>query len=288
MLIKYLPPKPALREFVRSFQIISWEFDKAATPPPKLLAPRPEHSLAFYVRDPQYFNFLDTDELIKYPTSILSGIHEKTIVSILSGIHEKTIVRDCGRDFLTIKVIFQPCALFRLTGIPARELVSNFIDAEVVFGKEIKHLYERLNSSNDLNEMINLIELYVEKHLLYKAKNESSIDKISEIMLNQVEFSGLEKLARQTSLSTRQLIRNFEERTGVSPKLFNRVVRFDKVYRFKNNNPDLDWLSVALACGYYDYQHLAKDYKDFTNSTPVGYFEIDQKAPERVFGMYFG
>jgi transcriptional regulator GlxA family with amidase domain len=91
-----------------------------------------------------------------------------------------------------------------------------------------------------------------------------------------------------SSLSVRQFIRKFEERTGVSPKTFDRIVRFDRAYRLKNNRPDLDWLSIALYSDYYDYQHLAKDYKDFTNSTPVGFYDIDLKAPERTFGLHFG
>ncbi len=97
----------------------------------------------------------------------------------------------------------------------------------------------------------------------------------------------LDWLARQSSLSIRQFIRKFEERTGVSPKMFDRISRFDRVYRLKNNQPDLDWLSIALANGYYDYQHLAKDYRDFTRMTPVSFYETDRKAPERLFGMHF-
>jgi len=80
----------------------------------------------------------------------------------------------------------------------------------------------------------------------------------------------------------------FEERTGVSPKMFDRITRFDRVYKLRNNRPDLDWLSIALNCGYYDYQHLAKDYRDFTGTTPVSFYQIDQKAPERLFGLHFG
>lgn len=53
MLIKNLLPKPALAEFVRKYQIISWQFEASAIAPPKMLAPRPEHSLAFYIKDPQ-------------------------------------------------------------------------------------------------------------------------------------------------------------------------------------------------------------------------------------------
>jgi AraC-like DNA-binding protein len=62
------------------------------------------------------------------------------------------------------------------------------------------------------------------------------------------------------------------------------MARFDKAFRMKNRFPDRDWLSIALHCGYYDYQHLVKSYKEFTGYTPVQFFAIDNHAPERILG----
>jgi AraC-like DNA-binding protein len=276
MFIKVFNPKPSLITFIRKYQVIRWTFQDGSQLPPKFLAPRPEHSLAFYIRDSQYFNFLDSPKIIEYPKSIICGVHDKTIL------------RDCGQDFWAIKVIFQPCGLYRLTGIPARELVSNFYDAEAVFGKEVRLLYERLNSTNDLQEMVNHIEFYLEKVVTRKLKYEHPLDTVTTIMLEQKNTPNLDLLAKQSALSIRQFIRKFEERIGISPKMYDRIIRFDKAYRLKNNNPEWDWLTIAMESGYYDYQHLAKDYKDFTNTTPVKYYEIDKKAPERNFGLHFG
>ncbi len=38
--------------------------------------------------------------------------------------------------------------------------------------------------------------------------------------------------------------------------------------KIKNAQPDKDWLSVAIDLGYYDYQHLVRDFKEFTNPHP--------------------
>lgn len=276
MLIQNLLPKPSLQEYVRKYQIISWHFEAWAHTPHKILAPRPEHSLAFYIKDPQYFTFLDSQKEIQYPKSIICGVHNETIV------------RNCSHDFLTIKVVFQPCALYRLTGIPAHELVTNFYDAEAVFGKELVALNQRISSADNVAEMLQHIEFCLEKAILNKAKDKHSIDEVANLMLGKKSLGTLDDMARMSTLSVRQFIRKFEERTGVSPKTFDRIIRFDKAYRLKNNQPDLDWLSIAILSGYYDYQHLAKDYKDFTKTTPVGFYEIDLKAPERTFGLHFG
>lgn len=276
MFIKDILPHISLTEFVRKYQIIRWQYDANTIPANKFLAPRPEDSLTFYIRDLQSYSFVNSNTKNFYPKSIICGIHNTTLI------------RDCGHDFWALKVIFQPCALFRLTGFPMNELVSNFIDAEIILGKEIGLLHDRLNSSDNLNEMILNIEIYLKKLVHQPKKEIHQIDFICQDILIQKERKNLDLLASQSFLSTRQFIRKFEERTGISPKLYDKIVRFDNAYRLKNNQPNLDWLSISMASGYYDYQHLAKDYKDFTSFTPVAYYEIDKKAPERNFGLYFG
>jgi len=39
-----------------------------------------------------------------------------------------------------------------------------------------------------------------------------------------------------------------------------------------------------LELGYYDYQHLVRDFKEFTNLTPNGFLITEGKAPKRTFG----
>ena len=70
----------------------------------------------------------------------------------------------------------------------------------------------------------------------------------------------------------------------MTPKQLLQMARFDKAFRMKNRFPEMDWLSVSLYCGYYDYQHLVKDYNLFTNYTPKQFLDIDQRAPERTLG----
>ena len=75
------------------------------------------------------------------------------------------------------------------------------------------------------------------------------------------------------------------EREGVSPKMYARIARFENAMKLKNARPSLDWLSVALELGYYDYQHLVRDFKEFTQRTPNGFLLADGHSPERTFGV---
>ena len=53
----------------------------------------------------------------------------------------------------------------------------------------------------------------------------------------------------------------------------------------KEKDKTLDWLSIAVACGYHDYQHLAKDYLAFAADTPNHLFQAEFKSLDRVLGL---
>ena len=104
-------------------------------------------------------------------------------------------------------------------------------------------------------------------------------------MLQHPNTVSLDWLADQACLSQRQFYRQFVEREGVSPKMYARIARFENAMKLKNARPSLDWLSVALELGYYDYQHLVRDFKEFTQRTPNGFLLADGHSPERTFGV---
>lgn len=274
--ILQLLPSRNLTSYVRRYEVVRLIFDKNTLPPPKYHSPRPEHCLTFYVRDAQKFSYVDNlNNIITYPKAIINGMHNIPIL------------RYGGYDFWAIKVIFHPTALYRLTGICLQELNNTFIDAHGLWSKDLQQVNERLNSTDSLKEMVDMIETFlfmiVKKH---EKDNNHPIDTVAALIVDSNNSKSIDTLARLSYLSTRQFIRKFEERVGVSPKMLNRIARFDKAYRLKNLKPNLDWFSIAVECGYYDYQHLVKDYKNFTHLTPTTFFEYDQKAPERVFGIF--
>jgi len=75
-------------------------------------------------------------------------------------------------------------------------------------------------------------------------------------------------IASQCGISTRHLGRQFEEAVGLSPKLFARIVRFQKVLAMAKKAPRLDWLTSVFEAGYYDQSHLIKDFHEFSRSSP--------------------
>lgn len=275
MLCKGQFKNKALLEFIRGYEVFRFVFDKAVLPPAKYHVPRPEHSLTFYPREAQSFSHTHSTNIVSYPKAVINGIYNVPIN------------RYGGHDFLAIRVVFQPTALFRLTGMPLTELTNTFVDAEAIWTGKIRKVSEQIEGSDSLEDVLSSIESFLIQLMTSVRKNLQAIDKTSQSLLQRQGNFSLDQLADQSCLSIRQFIRNFEERIGVSPKQFARIVRFDKAYRMHNMYPLLDWFSIAIDCGYYDYQHFAKDCKDFTFLNPNAFSRLDQNAPERHFGLQY-
>lgn len=272
-ILKRIPPSQALQDDIREYQVFRFLFDPVVSPPVKFHAPRPEHCITFYIREAQKFSYGDSPLIFTYPSCVINGIYT-------APIH-----RYGGNDFLAIKVVLQPSALYHLLRIPLAEITNKYLDAEAVWGDDVKRLSQRLSSLDSIDEMIRLIECFLETVLAVHSKSVQSIDKILDYLLGTENGVSIDWLANQSCLSVRQFSRKFEERTGISSKLFQRIIRFDKAFRMKNSLPHLDWLSIAVRCNYHDYQHLAKDFKEFTNLAPPAFFEQEKSSPERSFGL---
>lgn len=191
-----------------------------------------------------------------------------------------------GRDFLAIMAVLQPCVLWRLIKTPLNELTNRFIDAEEIWGNEVRSVCERLRELNEVDLMIAVIETFFENQVKKIKGDPHPIDKVAVYILNTENHAPMDWIAGQSCLSVRQFIRKFAERNGTSAKKFERIVRFDKAYRMRNANSGYDWLSIAMACNYHDYRYMVKDFKAFTDLTPNLMYELEQES-ELSFGIAY-
>jgi len=90
------------------------------------------------------------------------------------------------------------------------------------------------------------------------------------------------ELADRCHLSARQLERQFEDATGVSPKTLARTIRFDAIRSRLMFQPDANLTDLAYEFGYADQAHFIHDFKAFTNKTP-GEFVAEMRKLQEIF-----
>jgi AraC-like DNA-binding protein len=270
MLLKDFKPSYALQEWIKCYRIVHFSFEGDMVPPPKPYTPRPEQCLAFYPFD---------TEKVSYATKNSSIQHVRVA---LIGQHTQVSLREVGKEFLVVQVIFKAGALYRLIKVPMSELINQYIDGSIFFKNDIHFVNEQLFHANNYGEIVEILNtFFIEK--VGKIKSEASrVDPIIQ-MINHSTPLSLDQFANLSCYSYKQFERHFYERTGVTPRYYQRLVRFDHAFRLKNLPGHKSWRDIAWDCNYTDYQHLSKDYKEFTGLTPHEFHLLG--SPEESLGI---
>lgn len=85
--------------------------------------------------------------------------------------------------------------------------------------------------------------------------------------------TSLEVVARRSGATLRTLQRRFHREVGLSPKVYQRVVRFRRAFSLLQE--DRNGARVAAVSGYYDQAHLIRDFTQFAGAPPTTFFRSD-------------
>ncbi len=255
MFTVYYNPHPALEEFVETICIMGHDFSVSDIMLP-IYTYMPTHTrfLCFYLGD---------------PVKVKKGCNdfEDHGRSIIIGPLLKPVTLDLGKKNLNLLVILKPCGLYRLLGIPLKEIVDCDFDASLILGKEITQLTEQLMSAPNSEEKNSIIQTYL-LGKLFKLKPALPIDLAMQQLVRSQGKLSMDFLASQSCLSVRQLERQSLDRIGLPPKYLARMIRFSEAYKFKELNPQNSWIEIAYRFGYYDQMHLIRDFRHFTGVNP--------------------
>jgi AraC-like DNA-binding protein len=149
-----------------------------------------------------------------------------------------------------------------------REFLNLQIPLADVMG-QFGQLGEQMAEQSSFESRIALFEqqlLFVLGSQTNRAINPLIDNCLKEIYLSKGNIA-IHELAASNGYTIRHLRRKFEEALGMSPKFFNRIIRFQHTLSFiMNSNSDLQ--EVIKDQGYYDQSHFIKEFKDFSLITP--------------------
>jgi AraC-like DNA-binding protein len=199
-----------------------------------------------------------------------NGIVNKQSHAILFGQTSRFIELKPSGDIVTIGVKFKPNGLAYFTAITQNELASNYFEAKDIFPKFDNNIVEKLSCATSLRMKINLIEgVLVE---ILSKRNISFLKKMSAIdyALSRLQESNgsikVNEIAKQLSVSTRELERKFNNDVGITPKQLSRIYRFQYALTLKGKYSTL--ADLSFHAGYYDQSHFIREFKNIGGNTP--------------------
>jgi AraC-like DNA-binding protein len=174
---------------------------------------------------------------------------------------------------------FQPSGLYRLFGVPMREFADASHDAEGILGQIAISLRGRLGEAVSFAERVRLTDSL----LLELVDSAWSGDPVGAAANHVFAAHGKVRvgaMAAACNLSVRQFERRFQANTGLPPKLYARITRFNAAVYRKLCRPDSSWADIAVDCGFSDQMHLVRDFREFAGDTPARFEARLRLAPE--------
>lgn len=271
MFQQFYEPHPALKGFVSSIMINEIKVEVAEKPNSFSIPPFPGQSLMFYVRDLADSENTSTKKKETLPSSLVIG----------PNIYRHHITP--GHDHLVIDVGFQPGGLYRFLGIPMCELAfQGAFDASELLGNEVNEVNYQLKEADSFYKMKMIVESFLFKHI-HRLKQILPIDHVLPLLVKERGLIRIDQLSSDSCLSTRQFERIFQQRIGLPPKYFSRLVRFSHAWLMKEQNPNIRWIEIAYACGYFDQMHFIRDFQEFAGVNPSSIESELLNSPVKFF-----
>lgn len=80
---------------------------------------------------------------------------------------------------------------------------------------------------------------------------------------------GVRDVAHQCNISQQTLITRFRERTGLTPKTYSRIERFQQLLRGRSDQQT--WAEAAIDAGYSDQSHMVREFNSLAGISPTSY-----------------
>ena len=178
-----------------------------------------------------------------------------------------------ARSFMTgyqrgVQVMLTPLGAERLLRAPLSGVPDTFLDLRDSFGRNGPSLGERLAETPDAAGCLALLEGELLRRLAEAPPPADPVAEAWHRMANSQGRIAIGALAGALGWSRQTLVRRFHERTGLTPKLAARLLRFSAVMARLPEMPEAGWAGLAAEAGFADQSHLIRDIRAFTGLSP--------------------
>jgi AraC-like DNA-binding protein len=196
--------------------------------------------------------------------------------SVVSGPRSEFFIIDTEGEASTIGVHFKPGGAFPFFRVPPVELSNQSVALEALWGAASARLRERLLVAPTPQQKFLVLEQCLLEQLTKPLEHHPAVS-FAVQQFRCAPHGPVLPMAEAVGFSQRRFIQLFCGEVGLTPKLFCRVSRFQRVIQTAHSLDYINWAEMALDCGYYDQAHFNHDFQEFAGITPVKY--LDQKTP---------
>ena len=207
-----------------------------------------------------------------WKSAVNEVFHTTPQVELWGQITQPLAIKSLGKNMMLGIKFFSHSAAYFLNE-EVWEFNDQISDLSSLLGAPVRILHSKLMETPQLDRRIELLESFLLSRLSIKERRSDKITMIGQVMkeMQHNSFSdNIEATASRYNITPRYLRKLFLQYTGVTPKLYNKINRFQLSLRLITKN-EVSLTSIAYDCGYFDQSHFIRDFKSFTGITPSAY-----------------
>ena len=214
---------------------------------------------------------LGSELRVEHPADALTAYRAGS--AFYSGLSNVYAVTETDRAQEGAQVMLTPLGARRLLGFPLGEVGDRLVDPVDLFGGAARRTIERLREANSAGRRLAILEEDMQQWLARPSRPVAR-DLVFAMQRLRARSGriGIAALAAEIGCSRKHLTTRFAREFGMAPKLFARVLRFDKALAGLRAGRGASWAELADACGYADQAHLTRDFTAFVGSPPEALF----------------
>jgi AraC-like DNA-binding protein len=194
-----------------------------------------------------------------------------TAGTVLAGVQSRYQIIDTSEQEYVAGVAFRPGGTAAFVRAPAYETRDADTPLESLWGRQrTADLREQLLERGNPDAQLDAIESALGETLRPTGMHRAiafALTAFSRVPLTTT----IGAVTDATGMSAKRFIERFKTQVGVSPKRYCRIRRFQRALARAHRGHPVDWVQVALECGYYDQAHFIHDFRSFSGLTPTGY-----------------
>jgi AraC-like DNA-binding protein len=190
-----------------------------------------------------------------------------TYTTLLGGLHAAPALVTHQGAQSGVQVGLKPSGARALLGRPAGELAHLDVPVDAVLGAAGTRIHARLGEAAGWPERFAVLDAELGR-LAADRGPPAEVSFAWRLLLRSGGRVPVAELADRTGWSTRHLANRFREEIGLTPKAAARVVRFDRARRRLAGAAPGSLADLAVACGYFDQAHLAREFRALAGCPP--------------------
>jgi AraC-like DNA-binding protein len=196
--------------------------------------------------------------------------------AIFCGARTDCFVIDTSQQQRVVGIQFRPGGAFAFLGMPACEVANDTYSLEDIWPGQALLLRDALMNAPSVDAMFSILERALASRLRQSSTLHPAVVYAVAKLGKSADNIRVRDITDRIGMSSRRFIELFRDQTGLTPKSFHRVRRFQQVLQalHKRVPVDGDLTAVAYHCGYYDQPHFIHEFRLFSGMTPGEYIAV--------------